>query len=865
LLFAYPVLRSLSTALAALIVTTCAAAQSPGPIPEIAGFIERYCANCHDDVTTEGNLDLAALTLAPVTGTAVGKWTKVFDRAAAGEMPPKEKARPHASDLAAFLRSVGATIEAAENSRMASEGRAVKRRLNRYEYENTLKDLLDLPTLEIRSVLPEDSILHGYNRLGEALDISHVQIARFLEAAEIALREAIATQTTRPEVTTKRYYTWMQRQFIKQVGPDLRRTHPIVGYEVQHHLVPRRPRDVPAGQWKLPDPATESRPERREEEAVVKLMSTYEPNYIRWNQFTAPVTGRYRLKFSGYTIWMSPDFRTASRGRRSEPISIYAWTPKRQRLLGAFDFGPDVTEREVEVWLRRGETILPDATRLVRSRPPDFKNPLQEADGMPGVAYKWMEATGPLLETWPPAGHQRMFADLPVTESPVEPSSKDQESRPRHVRVLPREEGTDVPRLMSAFVERAYRRPLKADEVEPFTAIVRRARDMGYDFTDAMISGYAAVLASPGFLYHEAAAGPLDSHAIAERLAYFLWNSPPDPRLRELARAGQLNDRDVLRGEVDRLLADPRVDRFVAAFLDYWLDLRKMEDASADANLYPEYALDDYLVESMAEEPKLFFGDMLAHDRPVRAVVDSDYVIVNERLARLYDLPEVVGTEFRRVALPRDTVRGGLMTQAAVLKVTANGTTTSPVLRGVWINERIRGIHTPPPPAGVPAVESDTRGATTIREQLARHSNEKACFVCHQQIDPPGFALESFDVMGAWRGRYRSLGAGDPVDGVGNNGQRFAFKLAQAVDPSGELPDGGTFADVRKLKQLLLRDERQLARNLAHQLIVYATGAPVRFSDRARVEALLSRTARSGYGLRTLIHELVRDELFLRK
>jgi hypothetical protein len=256
---------------------------------------------------------------------------------------------------------------------------------------------------------------------------------------------------------------------------------------------------------------------------------------------------------------------------------------------------------------------------------------------------------------------------------------------------------------------------------------------------------------------------------------------------------------------------------------------------------------------------------MLRHDRPVRNVVDSDYVIVNERLARLYDMPDILGTEFRRVALPPGSLRGGLMTQGAVLKVTANGTTTSPVLRGIWINERIRGIHTPPPPAGVPAVESDTRGTTTIREQLAKHSNDRACASCHRHIDPPGFALEGFDVMGAGRERYRSLGAGDPVSGFGNNGQKFGFKLAQAVDPSGELPDGRSFTDVRELKRLLLQDERQLARNLARQLIVYATGAPVRFSDRPRLEALLSRAAAAEYGLRTLIHELVRDELFLNK
>ncbi len=850
--------------MAGLLAAAAAGAAVPPPAA-VTHFIEAHCANCHDDLNFEAKLDLTALKVDGASAKNLATWIKVYDRTAAGEMPPKEKPRPDASALQEFLRALGPAIADAEQVTVAAAGRAVARRLNRYEFENSLKDLLHLPTLGLRSMLPEDPMLHGYNRVGEALDISHVQVARYLEAAELGLREAVATQVAPPPQTTRRHYTWQQRQFVKRVGPDLRRTHPVVGYEVQYDLVDRRRPNGGPQRTPAPDLAAASRPERREQEAVVKVMSTYEPNYIRWEQFTAPVTGRYRLKFSGYTVWMAPDFRSASRGRRTEPISIYAWTPKRQRWLGAFDFGPDVTEREIEVWLRQGETILPDATRLVRSRPPDFKNPLLEPDGMPGVAYQWMEATGPLLESWPPAGHQLLFGDLPMSSPRKVDPSKDRDAPPATVRVTPRDEASDVPRLMRGFVTRAYRRPVEPGEVERFVAIVQRARGMGYEFTDAMLAGYAAVLASPGFLYQQARPGALTDAAVAERLASFLWNSPPDDRLRELAAAGRLKNAAVLRGEVDRMLADPRVDRFVEAFLDYWLDLRKMQDASADANLYPEYALDDYLVESMAQEPQHFFRDLLKHDRPARSVVASDFVIVNERLARLYDLPGVLGTEFRRVDLPSGSVRGGLMTQAAVLKVTANGTTTSPVLRGIWINERIRGIHTPPPPAGVPAVESDTRGATTIREQLARHSSEAACFGCHQQIDPPGFALEGFDVMGRWRDRYRSLGAGDPVTGVGYHGQEFEFKLAQLVDPSGRLPDGRTFTDVRELKRLLLQDERQLARNLAHQLIVYATGAPMRFSDRERVEALLTRAASSGYGVRTLIHELVVDDLFLRK
>jgi len=215
--------------------------------------------------------------------------------------------------------------------------------------------------------------------------------------------------------------------------------------------------------------------------------------------------------------------------------------------------------------------------------------------------------------------------------------------------------------------------------------------------------------------------------------------------------------------------------------------------------------------------------------------------------------------------LPEDSPRGGLMTQAAVLKVTANGTTTSPVLRGAWIMERILGQKPPPPPPSVPAVEPDTRGAVTIRQQLDKHRTLETCHACHAKIDPAGFALENFDVMGGWRDRYRAEGNGEPENGIAKSGQKFAFHYALPVDPSGELPDGRKFRDVRELKQLLLADEKQLARNLARQLAVYATGAPVRFADREQIEQVLARASSSHYGVRSLVREVVQSELFRSK
>jgi hypothetical protein len=313
------------------------------------------------------------------------------------------------------------------------------------------------------------------------------------------------------------------------------------------------------------------------------------------------------------------------------------------------------------------------------------------------------------------------------------------------------------------------------------------------------------------------------------------------------------------------MLEDPKSRRFVEAFLDYWVDLRKMEDTTPSTTLYNDYYLDDALTEATVLETQLYFEDMVRRNLPARHVVDSDFTFLNERLARHYDIPDVTGAKMRRVPLPPESPRGGFLTQASVLKVTANGTTTSPVLRGVWIVERILGIRIPPPPP-VPAVEPDIRGAVTIRQQLAKHSEDASCAACHSKMDPPGFALESFDIFGGWRENYRAVAEDKPaVEGRGKNGQPFEFHYGLPVDAAGTLPDGRPFQDIREFKKLLLEDDVPIARNLASQLIVYATGAPVRFSDRPAVEGILKRAQADAYGTRTLIHEIVQSDLFRNK
>jgi hypothetical protein len=405
-------------------------------------------------------------------------------------------------------------------------------------------------------------------------------------------------------------------------------------------------------------------------------------------------------------------------------------------------------------------------------------------------------------------------------------------------------------------------------ETQRYLAFFQQTLKTGVGFADAMRSTYTAILASPDFVLVDEAKGRLDDNALATRLALFLWNSTPDEALRQKAARGELHRPEVLRTETERMLADPKASRFVAAFLDYWLDLRKMNDTTPSETLYNDYYLDDALAEHAVDETQMFFTDLLQRDLPARNMVDSDYTFLNERLADHYGIADVKGVAMRRVALPAGSVRGGFMTQASVLKVTANGTTTSPVLRGKWIMERIIGFTMPPPPASVPAVEPDLRGAVTIRQQLDKHRADESCAVCHRKIDPPGFALENFDVMGAWRDRYRSQSAAELYDTMGRfgkNGAPLTFRLALPVDSAGQLADGRAFTDVRDLKRLVLQDESQIARNVTRQLLVFATGAAERFSDRATVEQIVQGTKSKQYGVRSLVHGLIQSELFLNK
>ena len=453
----------------------------------------------------------------------------------------------------------------------------------------------------------------------------------------------------------------------------------------------------------------------------------------------------------------------------------------------------------------------------------------------------------------------------------------------RTVRLAPADPKADADRLIRRMLPRAFRRPVPADEADRYVALAHRWLDEGVGFEAAMRTGYQAIFTSPHFLFHQSslpaetiAAAPvsgdevsgdgpdpgrLDDWALAERLSYFLWNTAPDGELRDLAAAGRLSDPAVLRAQTERLLDDPRAARFVEDFLGQWLDLYEIDFTSPDTALYPEY--DPVLHDSMLMESHAFFAHLLEHDLPAKNLIASDFVTVNRRLAEHYDLVGAEGMAPVVTELPGDSVRGGIMTQAAVLKVTANGTNTSPVIRGKWVLERLLGTPPDPPPPGVPAVEPDIRGAVTIRDQLERHRSVGNCASCHDKIDPAGVALEQFDPVGRFRERYRVLNP-EKANRRGDYATD-AYDEGLPVDASYRLADGRPFRDVRELKNLLSEDPSAAARTLVDRLLVYSTGATTSFSDRARIDALVEAAADDDYGVRSLLHAVVRSDLFRRR
>ncbi|MCA9209421.1 MAG: DUF1592 domain-containing protein, partial [Planctomycetales bacterium] len=541
--------------------------------------------------------------------------------------------------------------------------------------------------------------------------------------------------------------------------------------------------------------------------------SAHWPYYGYPRGFVAKLPGEYRVRFSARAVLQTEGYQLHP-ATVPVPMTFRARKPSGPDVSGdvratggIMDIQPQPAVYETTVRLLPTETFeysllgLPvPLARNVNGGPPTYRYPPFPEGGQPGVAFQWLEFEGPLPpESWPPPSHRVLFDDFGPDVTSANPTE-------------------DARRLLRRFVGLAAREPVSDEALVRFEQLIQRRIEQGSPFREAMFAGYKAFLCSSHFLYlrepSDPATGTYDQYAIASRLSHFLTNTRPDPVLLELAAAGKLRDADTLRRETDRLISSPGFERFVANFTNYWLDLRNIRRYEPDVRLYPEYRFDDYLIESMELETRTFFTAMIRDNLPVSVLIAADFVYVNDRLARHYGLNPIHGSKMKKVVLPDDSPYGGLLTQAAIMKVTANGTSTSPVIRGAWIMERLIGQPPPPPPKSVPAVEPDIRGAKTIRELLTLHTESESCAGCHARFDPIGLALENFDILGGWRNRYRGLEQGEPVTGIDRAGHDFAYTLAEPVDASGQLLDGRSFQDIHDLKALLASHPRQLARNL---------------------------------------------------
>jgi hypothetical protein len=834
-------------------------------------FIENHCADCHDASEKKGGLDLTALEAKFSDAENFAQWVKVHDMIESGEMPPKKKARPPAAESELVLKWLRDSLVATEQEKRVG-GSTALRRLTRPEYENTVRDIFHMPGIALSGDLPPDGSAHGFDKNADALDISHVNLAKYIEAADHTLNLAIATQPKAPTVKKQRLSLAQRGGFVAHILGN--------GDGVLLRDMKPDPEFPPAGKQGHIDEGAHEAMGSFERGSTVGLFRHEDESFSPY--FAAHVTtdpGLYRVRWSVWSFGWDKGEVLPARGTEAARLSVVQLTGDGRGgqhpsyVLDYFE-APSLrpTEHEVTVWLNHNEifgfntaSLAPAANYSREGRAMAFTGP--------GIAVDWLDVEGPLHEVWPPPSHRLLFGDLPLSEA------KNLAKPPQRKTVRQIGAGqnradpsqglwsvhsddplADADRLLTNFLPLAFRRPVDEVVRKAYVAEVDERLQAGDCFESAMRWAYRAAMCSPDFLYHVEPLGNLDEHAFASRLSYFLWNSAPDARLSELASAGKL--RESLRDEVERLLGDSKSARFVEDFLGQWLKLRTIAATDPDRKLYPEFSL--YLQDSMVAETRAYFREMLDKNLGATHLVKSDFAMLNEKLAVHYGIPGVSGPEIRRVSLPADSLRrGGFLTQAAILKITANGTTTSPVPRGAFVMERILGTPPDPPPPNLPAIEPDVRGATTIREQLAKHRADPSCARCHVKMDPPGFAMESFDVIGGFRDRYRSIGEGDNAErGSIDPFIGISFKLGPKVDASGELPDGRTFSGIDEFKDLVAADQRSLLKNLAQQLATYAAGRPLGFSDRAAVNALIDGTEAKGGGIRTLIHELVQSPLF---
>ena len=764
--------------------------------------VDRYCAGCHTERQKAGGLVLQNVDVEHASADGAALREKLIRKVRAGAMPPAGAPRPDDATLSALLGQLeGINDRAAQTA--PDPGRPMVHRLNRAEYTNAVRDLLGVE-IDGADILPADDSSYGFDNVADVLSMSQGLLERYLHAARRISRIAVGDPTIREDVATYKVHSAMLQD--DRMSEDL----PFGsrgGLAVRHHF----PTD---GEYEL--------------HVTLQRNSTNMEAMIRGLDTDALI----HVLVDGRRVReVEVDAESIPREPGIEKYKERAYGDALEKSLSvhmSVTAGPHAIGVTFARSYSYAEGVLTDRYPLASDT---YTNGLYSSDrnGKIDLEIALLEVVGPLKsEAAEPGRRSAVFSCRPAAGAAAE--------------------NTCATSIVSRLARLAYRRPVTADDMSLLMSFYRTGREKG-TFEAGIRAALERILVSPQFLFRQeddpagttpGAVVRVSDLDLASRLSFFLWSSIPDDELLKVAEAGRLRTPEVLREQVMRMLRDPRLEAMRSNFFGQWLYLRNMTTQTPDPRSHPQF--DESLRQAFLQETDRFLESQLREDRPVLELFTAEYTFVNEKLARYYGIPKIYGNHFRRVALPANGPRAGLLGQGSILTVTSYAHRTSPVVRGKWLLENILGNPPPAPPDEVPPFpENDgTEAPRSVRERLEQHRRNPICATCHSQIDPLGFALENFDAAG----RYRETDSGSPVDA------------------SGTLPDGSKFEGPAQFRQVLLTRREQLMRTLTEKLLTYALGRGVEFYDQPAIRQIIREASDGGDRWSSLISALVESVPF---
>ncbi len=788
-------------------------------------FLAEHCISCHDANGKSGGLNLEVFQDAASVAQHREIWEEVLLRLQTGQMPPKGMPRPDKASLAAVTRWIEQEFARADRLVKPDPGRVTARRLNRAEYNNTVRDLLGVDT-EPANDFPQDDSAHGFDNIADALSLSPTLMEKYMAAAEKIARLAVFGPDLKPQ-TFRIEPVRPRRLEINPVQITQAPFYTMHDYDVtgvshpgSYHLT----RYFPAtGEYQFRVRADGAKPPGSEAQMLDfyidgKVVKSFEViRRLTATNEVLPTFMEVRLKVPAGKHQLIAAFPRLFDGL---PPSFNGPNPSKLPQPPP----PD----PAKIFPPLPATATPEQIKQREAAIERFKNRKPSFDGM---AIAELEINGPFDAVKGPSAESR--------QKLYTCGHFDGQHQPACAR-----------KIVSDLAHRAFRRKVEPAEVDGLTAIVANAQQRGRSFEQALALAVQTILVSPDFLFRiekdrnpqgVTASYQLSLHELASRLSYFLWSSMPDEELLKAADNGSLRSPAVLTAQVRRMLKDAKAGALVENFVGQWLEIRRLESVQPDRDRFPDF--DDYLRTSMLKETETFFQNIIQADGSILDLIGGKYTFLNERLARHYGIKNVTGAEFRKVNLT-GTQRTGVLTQASVLTVSSYGNRTSPVLRGKYILENLLNTPPPPAPANVPPLDEASVGSkASLRQQLEQHRASPVCASCHARMDPLGFSLENFDAVGAWRSQ----------DG------KFP------IDPSGTLPDGRSFKNAEELISILKTQEGAFTEALTEKLLTYGLGRGVERHDRTTVKKIAANVAAKQYRFSSLVLEIVRSLPFQRR